>query len=223
MPDQEHDDRERARRERQYQIDVITFRYAEEHRAGRAPRVEEYAARYPEYAAELTEFALYFHAIGGDLPAADAAPAAALSPAAAAALARIQASHADQGAPSAPALDGLVAQAARVGLAPRTLAEAVRLSTELLARLEAHSIDAATIPGTLVRRLASALKVAPDVVSAYLGATGPAAVGAFYYADQAPERSPQQSFLEAVQASALAPDLKREWAEIAAADAGEAP
>ncbi len=143
MSNSEHDAQER---ERQYQIDAITYRYAEEHRAGREPRVEEYAARYPQYAAELTEFALYFPAVGADLPTAEAAPDPTLSPAAAAVLARIHTEHAAPVPAEVPATDGLVAQAARVGLAPRALAEAVRLSTELLARLEAHSIDAATIP-----------------------------------------------------------------------------
>lgn len=103
----------------------------------------------------------------------------------------------------------------------RALAEAVRLSTELLARLEAHSIDAATISRTLVRRLASALKVAPEAVAAYLSGAGVAEAGAFYYADQAPAQGVRQPFLEAAQASALAPDLKREWAAIAAAEGNE--
>jgi hypothetical protein len=116
MSNSEHDAQER---ERQYQIDAITYRYAEEHRARREPRVEEYAARYPQYSAELTEFALYFPAVGADLPTAEAAPDPTLSPAAAAVLARIHTEHAAPVPAEVPATDGLVAQAARVGLAPR--------------------------------------------------------------------------------------------------------
>lgn len=84
---------------------------------------------------------------------------------------------------------------------------------DLLAKLEAHAIAATTIPRTLIGRLADTLKVAPDVIAAYLAAAGPAQAGAFYYADQPPTRQ-QESFLDAVQASTLSPERKREWADV---------
>ena len=59
MPDRHDDQRDR---ERQYVIDRITFQYATEFRSGRNPRIEEYIQRYPAYADELLEYALYFHA-----------------------------------------------------------------------------------------------------------------------------------------------------------------
>jgi hypothetical protein len=209
MPDRndEHQAERRRQRERQYEIDRITAEYADAWRAGRSPRVEDYVGRYPDYATEISECALYFHSIAFDLPEPQAVPAAQLSPAAEKALAQIR----------TPAIEGLVKQGAAIGLAPRKLAEAVKLSMDLLGKLEARAIDVATIPPTLVRRLAETLKVAPGAVAAYLGAAGPAQAGAFFYADQAPTQR-QESFLDAVQGSTLGPELKREWSEIVTRD-----
>ncbi|MGZ3637911.1 MAG: hypothetical protein ACXVCX_08755, partial [Ktedonobacterales bacterium] len=84
---------------------------------------------------------------------------------------------------------------------------------DVLAKLEARVIAVATIPPTLVNRLATTLQVMPEVIATYLGATHPGQVGAFYYADQQPTQQ-QESFLDAVQASMLSPERKQEWAAI---------
>jgi hypothetical protein len=107
-----------------------------------------------------------------------------------------------------------------LGYSPRRLAEAVGLTTDLLGKLEARVIAVATIPPTLVGRLANMLQVAPEAVAAYLGAANPGQSGAFYYADQPPTQQ-QEYFLEAIQASELSPPLKREWAEIVTRDANQ--
>ncbi len=204
----------RRQRERQYQIDQLTYRYAAEYRAGRTPRLEDYVGQHPEFAAELTEFALYFHAVGADLPEADTSPSLVLSPAAQRALAQIREPHAPV---SRAPIEGLVKEGTKIGYSPRQLAAAVGLSTDLLAKLEAHAILATTIPRTLLGRLANTLKVAPEVIAAYLAAAPPAQAGAFYYADQPPTQQ-QESFLDAVQASTLSPERKREWAEVVRQD-----
>ena len=208
MPD--HNDEQRMRA-RQYEIDRIIAQYADDYRSGHAPRIEDYVRRYPQYATDLLEFAVYFHTIAFDAPAPDASPAPALSPAAQRAMQRIAAA-------AAPALEGLVKQGATAGYTPRKLAETVGLTIELLGKLEARVIAVTTIPPTLVHRLASALQVAPEAVAAFLGAAQPGQAGAFYYADRPPSQQ-QQAFLDAVQASALAPELKQEWATIVKEDA----
>lgn len=215
----DHDEAQRAQarnqRERQYEIDRITAQYAAEFRAGRAPQIEDYVRRYPQYTRELLEFALYFHTVGVDAAEPDEAPAAELSPAAQRALARIR----ERRAPAANvAIEGLVKQGAQAGYSPRRLAEAIGLTTDLLGKLEARAIAIATIPPTLIGRLADTLRVTPSAIAAYLGATGPGHAGAFYYADQPPAQQ-QESFLDAVQASALPPERKSEWAEIVREDA----
>lgn len=214
MADQNEEHRAQVRRqmERQYEIDRITFQYVEEHRAGRAPRIEDYMRRYPDYAHELREFALYYHIAGIDIAAQDALPEADLSPAAQRALAQIREERAPTAAPVTP-IAGLVKEGSKAGYSPKGLAEAVRLTTDVLAKLEAHAIDAATIPTTLIERLSAALRVTPAAVAAYLGGSGPAQAGAFYYADKSPEQR-QESFLDAVRQSALAPEMKQEWTEI---------
>lgn len=217
MSEQGEKQRESKQRwqERQYDIDRITAQYADEYRSGRAPRMEEYVQRYPQYTRELLEFALYFHTVGFDAAHPDDLPVAELSPAAQRALGRIRERRA---ASASPALEGLVKRGATLGYAPRRLAESVGLTTDLLGKLEARVIAVATIPPTLVGRLADALKVAPETVAAYLGAARRGQAGAFYYSDQSPTQQ-QEPFLDAVQASALSPELKREWAEIIEEDA----
>lgn len=212
MPDQNEEQRAQARRqqERQYEIDRITAQYADDYRLGLAPRIEAYLQRYPEYASELLEFAVYFHTIGFDLEAPDVSPAAELSPAAQRAMQQIRAAT---GAPAVQPIEGLVKQGTKVGYSPRNLAEAVGLTIDVLAKLEARVIAVATIPPTLVTRLATTLQVVPEAVATYLGATRPGQAGAFYYADQQPTQQ-QESFLDAVQASMLSPERKQEWATI---------
>jgi hypothetical protein len=224
MGEMHHDEQlqMRLQRERQYWIDRITYHYAEEYRAGRTPRIEDYIQQYPEFAAELVEFALYFHTVGSGLPDADASPATELSPAAQRVQAHLREQQSAAPAPAqnaATAIEGLVSQGAKVGHSAQQLAGAVGLSIDVLAKLEAHAITASTIPRTLVERLANALKVAPETVAAFFGLAPSAQAGAFYYADEPPTQQ-QQSFLGAVQASTLSPDRKFEWAQIVKDDPG---
>jgi hypothetical protein len=224
MPDQRDGQRDQVRRhlERQYAIDIITAQYAEEVRGGRQPRIEEYIRRYPQYADELAAFAVYFETVGISSEALDGPADAALSPAAEHTLARIREGSPSYGTPPGPThgtLAGLVARGLEVGLEPLQLAAAVGLSMDLLGKLEVRVIAVATIPPTLVKRFAAALRVAPDAVAAYLGAAGPGTSGAFFYADQPPTHQ-QESFLDAVRGSALQADVKRDWEEIVRADAG---
>jgi helix-turn-helix protein len=211
MPEQDEEQQSQTRQQRQYEIDRITAQYADDYRNGRAPRMEEYVQRYPHYARELLEFAVYFHTVGFDAAEPDEVPAADLSPAAQKALAQIRMRRASA---SSQPLEGLVKQGATIGYSPKTLADAVGLTTDLLGKLEAG----ATIPSTLVRRLADALKVAPDAVATYLGAARPGQAGAFYYSDQPPTQQ-QEPFLDAVQTSALSTEQKHKWADIVTADA----
>ena len=221
MTDQRDEQRERKRRqrERQYQIDRITFQYAEEYRQGQRPRIEDYVRRYPQYTSELLEFAVYFHTIGFEDEPFEEPADLTLSPAAEKALAQIRehsAVYAPTAAPAASSvtpIESLFKQSLQLKLTPAQLAEAVGLTAPLLARLDARKIASASIPRTLVQRLADALKAAPEAIAAYLGATQAGQAGAFYYADQAPTET-QESFLDAVRASGLTAAQKSEWAEV---------
>jgi hypothetical protein len=200
-----------ARRQQENEFDRITARYVEEFQAGKAPRVADYIRRYPQYADELMDFVLYFHAIAADLPEPDALPAPEFTPAASAARARL---HGQSPSESAAPVSGLFSQGLAAGYPPPQLAEAIGLSWDVLAKLEARAIAASSIPGTLIQRLAETLKVAPAAISAYLQTSAQAQSGAFFYADQPPEQQ-QEIFLVAIQSSPqLTQEQKREWTDI---------
>jgi hypothetical protein len=210
--------------ERQYHIDRITAQYADEYRQGRHPRIEDYLKRYPQFASELLDFAVYYHTIGFDTEDIDGPAEATLSPAGEAAMARIREQSLAY-APTSPAvseapaaIEGLVKQGIKVGVNPLQLVAAVGIAPDILSKLEEHAIAAATIPRALFQRLAGTLKTTPEAIAAFLGAAQPGQSGAFYYAEQRPDQ-PQESFLDAVQKSPLPPDRKREWAEIAGNEA----
>src|SRR5258708_28551868 len=56
-------------REREEAVLRITAQYVEEVKAGHQPRLSTYIARYPQYAAEISDFVAYYHAFEADLPA----------------------------------------------------------------------------------------------------------------------------------------------------------
>ena len=198
------------RDDNRHELERLIARYADEFRAGKSPRIEDYIRRYPQYAVELGDFFVYFHSVGMEAPEPDPVPAPQLSPVAQKALARIHQQYAEE-----YALDGLVKQGKRVNLTLRQIAQQVTLTTDVLLKLEARVIDVSSIPRTLIRRLAEALQVAPEAVALYLGGPASASVQpGFYYADQAPTQK-QESFLDAIQESAqLSAESKAEWAHI---------
>ncbi|HEY1389357.1 MAG TPA: hypothetical protein VGF38_12510 [Ktedonobacterales bacterium] len=211
MSDRHDDQRDR---ERQYEIDRITFQYATEFRSGRNPRIEEYVKRYPEYTGELLEYALYFHTIGFDSEPLEEPAELSLSPAGEKVMAWVR-EQVTAAKPAPVAIQSLVQLGLDANYSPPQLAAAVGLTVDLLGKLQAHAIAAATIPRALIQRFGDVLKTAPEAIAAYLGAS-PA--GGFYMAERQPDQQ-QESFLDAVEASALSPEGKREWAEIVNAEA----
>ena len=205
----------RAQRKRRFEIDSIIARYVDAYHAGQSPRIEDYVQRYPQYTGELLEFAVYYHTIGFATESLDGPPDSALSPAAEKAMARIREQRTRRDQPAPVAIQSLVQVGLDANYSPPQLAAAVGLTVDLLGKLQAHAIAAATIPRALIQRFADVLKTAPEAIAAYLSAS-PA--GGFYMADQQPDQQ-QESFLDAVEASALSPEGKREWAEIVSAEA----
>lgn len=198
---------ESTSQKRQYELDRITARYEEEYRAGRSPHLEEYLQRYPEFANELMEFALYFHTIAFDLPAPGATPAAQRSPAAEKALAHVR----EQLAPPFP---GFFKRGQAAGYAPPELAAALGISWDILAKLEARAIRAPSIPHRLIQRAADTLYALPESITAYLRGATPAPSGPFSNPDQAPTQQ-QETFLDAIRSSPeLSEDQKHEWEKI---------
>ncbi len=202
----------------------ITAEYAAAARAGEAPRISDYVRRYPQYARELIAYALTFSAVAADQPGSDERPAAALSPAAQRALAFVREQRADYVAAASPAsapaepIDSLLKRGLGVGYPPPRLFSELGISADLGAKLEARMIAAASIPRTLVERLARALQTSAEAIQAYLASTRPQAQGAQLYLAERPPEYSQQSFLDAVAQSTLSEDEKRAWGEIARRD-----
>ncbi len=206
MANSNHQDAQ-TRRQRQYELQRILARYQYEYQMGKSPRLEEYIQHYPEFEAELIDFAFYFHTTASDLPEPGAIPAAALSPAAEKALAHISAQL-------APPFSGFFKQGLDAGYAPPELAEALGISWDILAKLEARAIRATSIPRSLIQRIADTLNALPESITAYLRGATPAPSGAFFYADQAPTQQ-QETFLDAIRSSPeLSQDQKHEWEKI---------
>lgn len=223
LPRQRAGGAHQADRQRQFALDAITARYVEEYQAGKHPRLEDYTRQYPQYAQDIAEFIMYYHAIAEDLAAPAAVPAMELSAGAERALARIRgqgdrhiaASRVAESEPGALApVDHIIARGVARGFTPPQLAAAVGISPDILTKLDAKVITATTIPRTLVERLAQALAVAPAAIASYLGMPAQTA-GSFFYAERPPDQERQQPFIEAVQTSRALDDArKREWAEI---------
>jgi hypothetical protein len=215
----QHDQPTGADYQRQYELDHITAQYEDEYRAGKSPKIAEYIQRYPQFAAELMEFAFFFHTIGAEEVEPDPAPPPEFTAAEQKARARIRAESAP---PQHATIEGFVEQGLSVGYLPAKLAEALDISRDVLAKLEAHAVAASTIPQTFIQRASEILQVAPEAIISFLQRATPAQAGGFFYADQAPQQE-QESFLEAVQASPrLTTEQKQAWADAVARDLPDA-
>ena len=199
-------------RQRQFELDMITERYVREFEAGRAPSIDDYLVRYPQFANELCDFAVYFHAIGREMLHTPEQPAAALSAITQKVLASIRA----RPAASAVSVVSLARQGSVVGYKPRQLAEAVGIGYDVLGKLDAHAIQPETIPVEIRQRLANVLRLSVDTISAFLCGSAPSSAGAFFMSE-APPVQQMESFLAAVQGSTLmSNDKKAEWSRIVA-------
>ncbi len=196
----------------------ITAEYAEAARAGQAPSISEYVRRYPQYARELVAFALSFSALAADQPPTDERPAAALSPAAHKALAYVREQRTAYETAAMEPLGSILQRGLAVGYPPPRLFAELGLSADLVAKLEAHVITVASIPRTLVERLARVLQTSAESVQAYLASMRPQPQGAQLYLAERPPEYSQQPFLDAVAHSTLSEDEKRAWIEIARRD-----
>ncbi|MGI8588073.1 MAG: hypothetical protein ACR2M0_10360 [Chloroflexia bacterium] len=161
--------------------------------------------RYPQYAASLIDLAQAY-AVEAAAPPPDAAEIAAV-----AAIARRTLAASSLAAPL-----GLGERAARAGTSLRELAARVGLSSDVIFKIDRRIVRPETVPAALLRELASALGCTAIALRAGL-LGGPATAGAMYHAAQ-PPKPRQQSFAEAIAASAdLSPEARARWLAAAAA------
>lgn len=210
--------------------------YLDELRANRQPNIEDYIQRLPEHRRTLLEFAFYAETIAAGLPDFDPVPPARLSPHAQQALAWIadasargEAQVPDGTVPDRPgrqrgerAPAGLLVAARTAHLAPAMLAQRVGLTEDVLALLDQRMLLPETIPDALIARLADALNLPARDVTRSLRRSSSArrvAESGAAYGRRQQSQPPRVAFIEAVHASTLDDERKREWAALVAAEA----
>ncbi len=151
---------------------ALAEQFAAELRAGRAPRLSAYLERYPQYAAQLTDFAADL--LADEPEAAPGSAPSALAPGTVRALDILFAAEAtDEQAHLARVAEqpaeyvagrGLLAAAHAKGISTHALAAATDLSPQLLSLLDTKTVAGTEVPPALVARLGGALGLPPTQV-----------------------------------------------------------
>ena len=179
-----------------------------------AALLDQFVRRYPQYARELTDFAVDL-AIDALKPGDDDVPTPAdveISPAVAKALSRLQdrlhsvkkqrAQKATEVRPQDPFAD-----LTRDEL--RALAGAIHANVPFVLKLRDRHIEPDTIPPGLLRLAADHLHVPEDVLVSHWAGQPQLQSANLYKSDQKPEAAKRQSFAEAVASSNLTEEQQR--------------
>ena len=175
--------------------------------------LEEIVRRYPQFATELTDFAVEW-VLQDSLPEEEASEDA--ESAVPEAMRRFRAKLRElDGADSVPAVDPF---------AERPAAELARIATVLaldktiLAKLRDRKILGDTVPGALREGLARELAVPVQVVASHLAAPAAVHAGASFKAAVKPRPGPKETFEEAVRRSTLTAEGQAMWLADAGSD-----
>jgi hypothetical protein len=174
--------------------------------------LDEFVRRYPEYAAELTDFAIDVIADLNRRDKSEACDVATqVSPAVSRAVskyhnalhsrARGEAKPAAAGAALAVECENPFASLDRARF--RSLAGVLNVSLVFLCKLRDCLIDPATMTEGFRRYLAEKMNISMERLAGFLAGMVPRLDGQFFKADQKPEAASQQSFEEAVRSSGL--------------------
>ncbi len=208
-------------REQEEAILRITAQYIEEVRAGHQPKLSDYLARYPQFAAEIADFVAYYHTVEVDLPGETSitSPLAgnlhiAIDPA--------WRSLLQPGATSTYKLATLLVTVNQQRLTLSQLADKVGLSVDIVAKLEQRKIAASSIPKEMYKRLAETLQQPMRAIEAYFESFNErssyrqqvAEAQVAYQVNEQPA-IPVQSFREALEESVqLSGEQKHVWFDV---------
>jgi hypothetical protein len=209
----------------------ITAQYVADVQTGRQPHLSDYLLRYPQYADEIAEFVAYYHAVETDLPQETAEELEGfhslpqLSETSRVALRRAWERVAEHEMAPADGDMTLVMIAHKQGVSLAELAARIGLSSDIVEKLAESrlTIDAATIPLEMHRRVARVLRQPLSVVQAsmrpsnrYPDRRQVAETSAPYHAGKQ-LGSQVQSFREALEQSVqLSAEQKAAWRNILA-------
>lgn len=202
--------------DREVDRDELYVRWTEDRRAAAPLPLSEWLERYPSCREDLLLWT-------ADAPIADLAERRPTYPdgearaeaAGARAVAEFRARY------QSP-IESLLSSAQQRGLLPADLAARVGIGEPVLYKLERRMLLVATVPGTLVRRIAQTLAVSVDQIAAYVAQPPALARGAMYKSDRAPRVGAQQEFAAAVRTCPeMAEEEKSYWLELAARECGQ--
>jgi len=208
-------------REQEEAVLRITAQYVEEARAGHQPKLSDYLARYPQFAAEIADFVAYYHTVEVDLPGETSI----ISPLAGSfhiATDPAWRSLLRPGATSTYKLATLLVTVNQQRLTLSQLADKVGLSVDVVAKLEQHKIAASSIPKEMYKRLAETLQQPVRAIEAYFESFNErssyrqqvAEAQVAYQVNEQPA-IPVQSFREALEESVqLSGEQKHVWFDV---------
>jgi hypothetical protein len=151
------------RKEQNETLLAITTRYLADVQAGHSPRLSDYLARYPRYAAEIADFVAYYHACEEPLLFPPWASAETAFPQGMPNLVYSRPTRPDM----PQTITSLLTTVSGQQLTITCLAMRLELSEEIAALLEQRAIAPASIPQTLYLKLAALLQLPVGVVQAY--------------------------------------------------------
>lgn len=179
-----------------------------------ASTLEAMVAKYPEHAADLTEFAVEWAMQDMLPPGEDFVDDAAEAPVSSAVAKAMDRLH-----------EGLDAQAEqadpfrkRSAADLKNLAAALGLDKTLVAKLRDRRIEASSIPRRLTAALAEQLEVTFDAVRRHLEGPPVLSVGASFKAKGKPEAAGKESFAQAVERAQLTDDDKQRLLDLSSDD-----
>jgi hypothetical protein len=188
-----------------------------------APLLDEFVRQYPEYADDLTDFAIMLavdslrEVSQSNVPRTDLAEDE-LSPTVSRAMSRfynrlhaVQSSEDISGQKSASANEISPNPFATLDRAAfRVLAEKLNVNNVFVIKLRDRQIVPETIPKRFANHLAQELRIPPDILMGYLHALGqPQIQGQYYKAATKPQLDAKQTFSEAVKTSGLTDEQQR--------------
>jgi hypothetical protein len=184
-----------------------------------AELLDEYARRYPHYAAALTDFAIEMIVDSATGEIEDPAESATLtmSPTVARAMSRFQnrlflargARMAVGGPASSQAATVLNPFATLDRVNFRDLVSSLRANSVFVAKLRDREIDPGTMTDGFRQRVANEVKAPLNLVAAHFAASSEIRPGQFYKSGGKPTATPKQSFQEAVKTSGLTEEQQR--------------
>jgi hypothetical protein len=187
-----------------------------------------WTTQYPQFADDLIQFDFAWAATGMTLTGADSEWEELPADEVIVAMGRECLLTHDQ--TDAPPMTSLIGSAAARGLDVPRLAKRLRLDRLLLSRLEQRTLEAASLPQSLIAQLAETLDRTSEEIAAYLQAPPRLAAQAHFKSRQAPALVaepgvPRQTFADALKAGQTLTEADQAYwqAEIAAGVLGDEP